>query len=307
MRLTVESYGKLNLFLEVLGRAPSGYHDLSTVMQTVSIADTLEIEGADDIEVTAGHPEVPDGEANLVHRAASLLRREAGVAAGCRIRIRKRIPVEAGLGGGSGNAAATLAALSRLWRIGAADEDLAALGASLGSDVPFFLHGGTRLCEGRGEVVRPYPPVPPNTRFLVVTPEFRLSTSFVYKEFDERGLTGGPRSSNLKSVLGSDSDPGAILQSLFNRLEEAVLPTYPSLREMKGRMEPFCPGGVFMSGSGPTLFGVLPHDRTEQEGELPRFDRSRFAAVARPTLSGYRILSTIDTGQSMEGGEHHGD
>ncbi|MFH1277356.1 MAG: 4-(cytidine 5'-diphospho)-2-C-methyl-D-erythritol kinase [Candidatus Eisenbacteria bacterium] len=307
MELTVLSYGKLNLFLEILGRASDGYHELSTVMQTVSIADTLRFEEAEGLEVTADGPDVPDGEGNLVWKAAVRLREESGVRRGARIRIEKGIPAAAGLGGGSGDAAAALVALARLWGVRAPLEDLIRIGSELGSDVPFFFYGGTRLCEGRGEIVSPWPPIPQSTRFLVVTPDLRLSTSFVYEEFERRGLTGGPPSSNLKRVPGGISDPGLLLRSLFNRLEEAVLPTCPSLREMKGRMGPCCPGGVFMSGSGPTLFGVLPPTWTEEEGFRSRFADARFAAIARPTSSGYRILPQIDTGLSKEGGEHHGD
>lgn len=307
MELRVLSYGKLNLFLEILGRTSDGYHELVTVMQTVSVADTLSIEEAEELVVTADRPDVPEGEANLVWRAAARLREAAGVRRGARIRIEKGIPAAAGLGGGSGDAAAALACLARLWELEAPLEDLVRIGSELGSDVPFFLYGGTCLCEGRGEIVTPRPPIPESTRFLIVTPDFHLSTSFVYEEFDRRALTGGLPSSNLKRVLGRNSDPGSILRSLFNRLEEAVLPTYPSLREMKGRMGPLCPGGVFMSGSGPTLFGVLPPTWTEEGGCPAPFDDARFSAIARPTSSGYRILPQADTGLSKEGGEHHGD
>jgi 4-diphosphocytidyl-2-C-methyl-D-erythritol kinase len=307
MALILESYAKLNLFLEVLGLGADGYHEIASIMQTVSLADRLRFDEADRIEVTADHPDVPDGEANLAHRALRRLVDESGERRGCRIRIEKRIPAQAGLGGGSGNAAAALVGAARLWGIGASREDLARIGAELGADVPFFLYGGTRLCEGRGERIRPWTSIPEGTRFLVVTPDVRLSTQFVYKEFDSLALTGRPRSSNLNKVPGFGDDPGELLRSLFNRLEEAVLPTHPSIREMKGRMAAFCPGGVFMSGSGPTLYGVLPPVWAEEVGFLDRFADARAAAVVHPTFSGYRILPHFDQGPHEEGGVHHGD
>jgi len=305
MALLLESFAKVNLFLEVGDRTASGFHELTTVMQSLSIADTIRIEQADRIEVVCDDVSVPSGERNIAFRAAALLRERERAGSGCRIEIRKRIPAEAGLGGGSGNAAAVLAGLARLWGMGAPLERLARIGAEIGSDVPFFLYGGTRLCEGRGEIVRPYPPIPSSTRFLVVTPDLRLSTSFVYKEFDTLALTGAGRSSNLKKA--PDPEPGNVLRCLFNRLEEAVVPASPVLRDLLGRMEPFCPGGVRMSGSGPSLFGVLAPGEVDEEGLASRFRDCRFAAVAHPTFSGYRFLPSSIMGLSNEGGEQNGD
>ena len=296
MALTLESFAKVNLFLEVLGRRSDGYHDLSTVMQSVSIADTIRIEEGDRIEVTADLPEVPDGEGNIAWKAAAALGDFLGERRGCKIFIKKRIPVEAGLGGGSGNAAAVLCGLTRLWGAALPLEELARIGAAIGSDVPFFLYGGTRLCEGRGEIVRSFEPIPASTRFLLVTPPVRLGTSFVYEEFDTIALTGSGTSSKMKRVLGPVQDQGKMLHCLFNRLEEAVLPSFPEIREIRSRMESFCPAGVFMSGSGPTLFGLLPDSPTDEEGLLPRFGDCRFATVAHPTFSGYRILPEDDAG-----------
>ncbi|MFH1682070.1 MAG: 4-(cytidine 5'-diphospho)-2-C-methyl-D-erythritol kinase [Candidatus Eisenbacteria bacterium] len=305
MALLVESFAKLNLFLEVGDRTSSGYHELSTVMQSISPADVLRIEEGDGIEVVCDDPSVPGGEGNTAFRAPSLRRVGVGGWAGCKISIQKKIPVEAGLGGGSGDAAAVLAGLARLWGLAVPLERLARIGAEIGTDVPFFLYGGTRLCEGRGEIVRPYPPVPASTRFLVVTPKERLRTSFVYKEFDTLALTGAGRSSNLMKV--PDPEPGNVLRCLFNRLEEVVVPAFPSVRELLGRMEPLCPGGVRMSGSGPSLFGLLASTGVDQGELLSRFADCRFAAVAHPTFSGYRFLPPLSTGLSNEGGEQNGD
>jgi 4-diphosphocytidyl-2-C-methyl-D-erythritol kinase len=305
MRLVLESFAKINLFLEVLGKRPDGYHDLRTVLQTVSIADTLVFDESDGVEVLSDDPAAPGGEENIVHRAALLLRDCGGVERGCKVTIQKRIPVEAGLGGGSGDAAATLAGLVRFWELSPPAGRLAELAAELGSDVPFFLQGGTRLCEGRGERVERACRIPAGTRFLVVTPDLRLPTSFVYKEFDRRALTGGGPSSNLRQA--PELDPGNVLRSLFNRLEDTVLPAFPSVHETKGRMESHCPAGVLMSGSGPSLFGVLPPSVAGEESLLDDFRDCRFAGIAHPTPSGYRYLPPLRMGLSNEGGGRHGD
>src|SRR5438477_7604267 len=165
--LVVRAPAKVNLFLEVLGKRPDGYHDLATLMVAVSLFDTLEIKEDPSATITLDlvppaeapgaedRPALTPGPDNLVWRAADLLRRHAGHPRGARLRLRKRIPLAAGLAGGSSDAAATLLGLNRLWRLGLTDAELARLGAELGSDVAFFLHGPAAWCTGRGEVITP--------------------------------------------------------------------------------------------------------------------------------------------------------
>ena len=293
MTIRLESHAKINLFLEVLGTRPDGYHEIETVMQAVSIRDRIEIDEAPEgVDVSAEGEGVPGGEGNIAYRAAVLLREEAGVRTGCAIRIRKGIPAAAGLGGGSGDAAAVLAGLHRLWKLDWSRERLAALGAAIGSDVPFFLWGGAAICTGRGEIVQPIRSLSPDHRFLVVTPPFESSTRFIYNEMRRYALTRKEPGSNMKCVYGLGSDPECMLHRLWNRLEEVAFPAYPSLKEWIGRMERLGCSRVSLSGSGPTLFGLLPpgEDREEGERTLSRFPDSRHVSIARPATTGYRFL-----------------
>jgi 4-diphosphocytidyl-2-C-methyl-D-erythritol kinase len=150
---------KVNLFLEVLAKRADGYHEIATLLVAVSLYDTLEFkeEASGDVQLLSNHPNLSTGPDNLVCRAADLLRQRRGVRRGARIRLTKRIPLAAGLAGGSSDAAATLAGLNRLWGLGLADGELAALGADLGSDVPFFFSAPAAWCTGRGEQVTPLP------------------------------------------------------------------------------------------------------------------------------------------------------
>ncbi|MBN1825118.1 MAG: 4-(cytidine 5'-diphospho)-2-C-methyl-D-erythritol kinase [Candidatus Eisenbacteria bacterium] len=291
MKICLESYAKVNLFLEVLGERTDGYHEIETVMQSVSIRDRIDMEEKEEgIEVVAEGAGVPSGEENLAHRAATLLRREAGVRAGCSIRIRKGIPAAAGLGGGSGDAAAVLAGLHRLWRLDWPRERLAALGATIGSDVPFFLWGGAALCTGRGEIVEPLPSLSQRHRFLIVTPPFQVSTRFIYNELNRYALTRPKVWSKVKCVHGLGSDPECMLHRLWNRLEEVAFSARPSLREWADRMERLGCSRVLLSGSGPTLFGLLPRGERDEIGILSRFPDSRHASIAHPTTTGYRFM-----------------
>lgn len=287
--MRLESFGKINLFLEVIGKRPDGFHELSTVMQTVSVADRITIERADGIDVIADAPGVPDGEANIAWRAARLLQHRTGTRDGCTVRIEKGIPAAAGLGGGSGNAAAVLAGLSRLWGLGLSSGKLARIGAEIGSDVPFFFQGGACLCEGRGEKVTPLLSLPGDLRLLVVTPRLELSAASIYNRID-RFPAAGEKRPVQKAPVEPGGDPVPLLNDLFNRLEEAVMISAPEIQQVKTRMERYCVSKVIVSGSGPTLIGLLA---AGNEGCLERstpFEDCRFAAVVHPVGAGFRFV-----------------
>src|SRR4051794_30813583 len=153
MAFELPSFAKINWTLRVLGKRDDGYHELYTVFQTVSLHDTLEFEESDEVTLTCDEGAVPTDERNLVLRAAAALRERSGCSTGARINLSKRIPAPGGLGGGSSNAAVALVGLRRLWGLRASDADLHQILASIGSDVPFFLHGGTAVGTGRGEII----------------------------------------------------------------------------------------------------------------------------------------------------------
>ncbi len=272
MTLTLPSFAKINWTLEILGKRPDGYHELRTLLQTVSAADELTFELAGQgIVIDCDHPEVPCDETNLVYRAAKLLGDFTGAGKGARIWINKRLPVAAGLGGGSSNAAVTLLALQKLWNVQIAPRDLFELAAKLGADVPFFLIGGTCLGVGRGDEV--YPLADINEEFLLlVNPGIAVPTRDAYA-----GLATQLTKSNalIKMPFSFEAAYAAIARpgepvSLINDLENSVLTRRPLLLEVKRRLERVGARGVLMSGSGSTIFAVFDSDeaRSGAESEL---------------------------------------
>jgi 4-diphosphocytidyl-2-C-methyl-D-erythritol kinase len=251
---------KVNLFLEVLGRRPDGYHDLATLMVAVGLFDSLEL--ADDpsgpMMLTCDHPDLSAGPDNLVHRAADLIRRRFGIGGGARLHLRKRIPLAAGLAGGSSDAAATLAGLNRLWRLGLSVAELATLGAELGSDVSFFLTAGAGWCTGRGEVVEPLLPGRP-LYLVLVCPPVGLSTAAVYRALTpvEDPVDGR----KLKQAF-VEGDVESLGRLLHNRLQPVAIGLRPAVARLHGLLAEQKPAGVLMSGSGTTVF-ALCHDSAE--------------------------------------------
>ncbi|HEV3259742.1 MAG TPA: 4-(cytidine 5'-diphospho)-2-C-methyl-D-erythritol kinase [Gemmataceae bacterium] len=251
---------KVNLYLEVLAKRADGYHDIETLMVAVSLYDTLEFkeEASGEIRLRCGHPGLGTGPDNLVCRAATLLRQRTGCDRGARIRLTKRIPLAAGLAGGSTDAAATLAGLNRLWRLGLTRADLAALGAELGSDVAFFFSTPAAWCTGRGEQVTPCP-LGKSLLFVLVCPPVGLSTADVY-----RGVTvpAQPLSGDDIRRAARAGDREAIGRCLHNRLQPVAEGLCPMVATLRSRLEGLGPAGQLMSGSGTSLF-ALCRDRGE--------------------------------------------
>jgi len=261
-RLVLRAPCKINLSLEVLGRRPDGYHEIRTIMHTVDLCDELafavRLDGA--LTLSCDDPAVPADGTNLVLRAAHLLRERGDPAAGAAIALRKRVPPGGGLGGGSADAAITLLALRDLWELRVTDDDLAEMAARLGSDVPFFLRGGTALCEGRGERVSRLP-VGPAMHFVLVMPDLHVSTREVYAACGN-GLTTPAPAVKVQAVWHS-GDIGLIGGSLRNDLEARALALHARLREIRDELDALKPRcraqGVSLSGSG-AAFCVLVED-----------------------------------------------
>lgn len=264
--ITVTAPAKINLFLEVLGKRPDGYHELETVMQEIDLADTLTLETTGGgMELTCSEPGVPCDESNLVWKAVRLFQEETGVRGGVKAHLVKRIPVAAGLGGGSSDAAAALKGLNILHAKGLSDATLMGMAAQIGSDVPFFIKGGTALCRGRGEAVTPLA-VRHRFWYVLLYPDIKVSTAEVYNNL-RIDLTTEKKDANLtyKALL---SDSGKRLSlSLFNRLEEVALRLYPELQGFKDLLESNLSDGVMISGSGSAIFG---HCENKDKGEKVR-------------------------------------
>lgn len=244
---------KVNLALEVLRRRVDGYHELATVLQAVDLSDRLMLEDAEEIELRAGSPAVPADTTNLAVRAALALREAAGARRGVRITLEKLIPVAAGLGGGSADAAAVLLGLNRLWGLRWPAGRLEEVAVTLGMDVPFFLFGGAALATGRGERLTPL--AGSALALVLVNPRIAASTAEVYGRVTPAMYSDGSRTRALVAALRSRR-PTRIAASLYNGLEAAVVPVYPQVGQMKAALLAAGALGAAMSGSGPTVFGL---------------------------------------------------
>ncbi|MDN5346488.1 MAG: 4-diphosphocytidyl-2-C-methyl-D-erythritol kinase [Clostridia bacterium] len=257
--IIVPAYAKINLTLKVLGQRADGYHDLSTIFQAISLHDEViaRKEGRD-IDLVAEGAGLPSREENLIYRAALLLKERFGLVAGVRIYLKKRLPVAAGLGGGSADAAATLLALNYLFDLGLMPAQLMLLGAELGADVPFCLLGGTALGRGRGERLTLLPP-PPRLWLVLVKPPFGVSTAEVYRGWDAglgAGKEAGPDEEAALEALNTGKRD-LLLKALGNDLEGITCSLYPQALDVKKCLFKAGAEQVIMCGSGPTFFGVV--------------------------------------------------
>jgi 4-diphosphocytidyl-2-C-methyl-D-erythritol kinase len=261
-RLLLNAVAKVNLTLEVLGKRPDGYHEIATVMQAVDLSDQVVLEDARSLVLETDAAGVPTGADNLVMRAAVLLREAAGVDRGARIRLAKRIPVAAGLGGGSSDAAATLWGLNRLWGMQWGGERLGELAERLGMDVPFFLGRGRALATGRGERIERLPGGGAYA-LVLVNPNIALSTKEVYGRVTAASFSDGSRGPAMLKAL-ERRNAAVVAASLYNGLETVVEPAWPVVGQIKAALVSAGALGAVMSGSGPTVFGVarsLDHAR----------------------------------------------
>jgi 4-diphosphocytidyl-2-C-methyl-D-erythritol kinase len=259
-RVEVRAPAKVNLFLEVLGKRPDGYHEIATLMVAVGLFDTLEFkeEPSGQIELRCDVPRLSTGPDNLVCRAASLLRQTTGTSQGARIELTKRIPLAAGLAGGSSDAAATLAGLNVLWQLKLSRDELVALAAQLGSDVAFFFTLPAAWCTGRGEIVTPQP-LGRTLDLLLVCPGVEVATAAVYRGIS---IPARPTSGAEIREAVAAGDVQTIGRLLFNRLQPTAEALVPAIAAWQGRLSALHPPGVLMSGSGSTVF-ALCRDRRE--------------------------------------------
>lgn len=267
--LTERASAKLNLTLDVLGRRPDGYHEMKMVMQSVSLCDEVELrltEGG--IAVATDKPFLPTGEGNLAYRAAETFLRAAGRSdAGVSIRIRKRIPVCAGLAGGSADAAAVFRGLSRLLDAPLPPETLRKAAEAVGSDVPYCLLGGTALATGRGETLETLPSLP-DCAFVIVKPAFSVSTPRLFERLDGMSIRQRPDTDGMLEALGNRSVPDAA-RRCFN-IFEAVLPSRERhlVEEAKDRLLTFGAAGASMTGTGSAVYGLFEDPERAEDAHM---------------------------------------
>ncbi len=249
--VSLRSPAKINLCLSVRGKRPDGYHEVEMVMQMVGLYDdvTVSLRGKG-ISVLCDSGAVPSGERNIAWKAAEEMIKLSGASCGLAVTIRKNIPVAAGLAGGSGNAAAVLAAANRLFDAGCSREQLAEIGARLGSDVPFFFYGPLALARGRGEILTTLPALP-KFWILLVNPGFETSTGWVYKNVNLR-LTKKVDCTNIARLT-----VGKIATKLYNDLETVTAAAHPVIGQIEEALLAQGAMGARMSGSGPTVFGMF--------------------------------------------------
>jgi 4-diphosphocytidyl-2-C-methyl-D-erythritol kinase len=266
--LCVETPAKINLHLEVGGKRADGFHEIDSLFQAVSLHDRIELRLRRDGAITLLEEGLDERDRNLVYRAASLLKVSflpSSSPLGVDLKLTKSIPHGAGLGGGSSDAAATLVALARLWGLDVRLGDLEALGASLGSDVPFFFHGGLARCRGRGERVTPWADVPAGSlHYVLVCPRLAVSTRTIYEMLDRERtvdftLTASSALDSMSAALGAGQLTAHRLSReaiLFNRLEGVVCEAFPELSKVRDRLRREAFLAVLMSGSGSTFYGL---------------------------------------------------
>ena len=261
--VTVEANAKINLTLDILGKREDGFHEVAMVMQTIGLHDTLTLEKTDGaIELSINVPWLKADEKNLAWRAAEIIRQECGLQGGVCIELTKRIPVAAGLAGGSADAAAVLKGMNELYGLGLSQQKLCELGAQLGSDIPFCIMGGTMLATGRGEVLTRLADMP-ETWVVLAKPRISVSTAWAYQNYDEQGAEKHPDNKAIERAIARKNRK-AVAGLLCNVLESVTIKKYDVIAEYKEMMLDNGAMASMMSGSGPTVFG-LARNREQAE------------------------------------------
>jgi 4-diphosphocytidyl-2-C-methyl-D-erythritol kinase len=274
------AYAKINIGLHILGKRPDGYHDLETVFHEIDCFDEIELERHEKITMTADSILVPVDGSNLCLRAATLLQKEKHVRQGVAIHLKKNIPIGAGLGGGSSDAAAVLCGLNHFWELRLSKDQLRSLSVQIGADVPFFIDGGTAYATGRGEVLTALSLQMPYW-IAVVTPLVRISTAWAYSHLNpnRNGTASGLQATLIKRI----SSPGKLASLVLNDFEPLVFQTHPELGRVKESLN--ANGAVFslMSGSGSSLFGFFESEKQAREA-LSSFPKNYQTSITAPSF-----------------------
>jgi 4-diphosphocytidyl-2-C-methyl-D-erythritol kinase len=284
--IEINAFAKINLTLDILHKRSDGYHEVAMVMQAVSLADKVTVEESGDIQVSADIPGLPCDESNLAYKAAKLVQQIYGIKKGAKIALKKVIPMAAGLAGGSADAAAVLRALNKLWSLNLPMDELERLGAMLGSDVPFCLRGGTMLATGRGEILTPLSPLP-ECPIVLAKPRISVSTAWVYQHYNAGRVPCHPDTEAMRRSL-EQQDVHSVAHEMCNVLESVTIPQHPEIALLK--QELLAEGAIasMMSGSGPTVFGLMPDKKTAQAAatKLRLDNKDRVEVIVTKTIQG---------------------
>lgn len=263
--ITIKAYAKINLTLDILGKRPDGYHEVAMVMQSVGLYDTLQLERIPaGIQLDIDVPGLAADASNLAWKAAQLVMDTCGLTGGVHISLAKRIPMAAGLAGGSADAAAVLRGMDQLFNLQLDEGALCALGEKLGSDVPFCILGGTMLASGRGEILRRLPDLP-ECYVVLAKPPISVSTAWAYQNYDAQGAERHPDNDAMEKEIARGSLKG-VSNLLCNVLESVTIKRYEEISHYKQRMMEHGALASMMSGSGPTVFALA--DSRESAGRI---------------------------------------
>ena len=264
--LELKAYGKINLGLDVVRRREDGYHEVRMIMQTVRVYDAIELNRTEEegIRLSTNLYYLPDNENNLGYRAAKLLMDEFGIRDGVEIKMKKFIPVAAGMAGGSSDAAAVLFGVNKMFGLGLSKQELMERGVRLGADVPYCIMRGTALSEGIGEILTPLPPMP-QCRVLIAKPAVSVSTKHVYESLNlpSLGAEAHPDIDAMRAAI-EKKDLSGVVSQLGNVLETVTIPENPVIQTLKDKMMEMGADGSLMSGSGPTVFGLFTNQTAAQ-------------------------------------------
>lgn len=282
MMIEKKAYAKINLGLDVTGRREDGYHLVRMIMQNVDLYDVLRFEDNESKEVvlTTDSGKVPADDNNLICKVARQLKENYNVQKGVNITLTKKIPVAAGMAGGSTDAAATYTALNKLWDLGLTDEILCKLAVKLGADIPYCIMGGTMLAEGIGEELTRIADMP-NCCILIAKPDIDVSTAWVYKELDSSPIASHPDIDGIKKAI-EDGNINKMCELIGNVLEPVTSSRYSQIGQLEKIMKEHGAVGAFMTGSGPTVFGIFDEKKDAKEA---------FEAVKQSNLAPEVFLS----------------
>lgn len=268
--IELSSHAKVNLRLDVLGKRADGYHDIRTVLQKVSLKDELRIAiSKSGIKVACDNRLVPVNEGNLAYTAAQAMLNRYDIKDGVHISIKKNIPVAAGLGGGSSNAASTLVGINQLFGLGVSTPDLMKMGSDIGADVPFFIFGETALATGIGDRLKSIEMIP-KLWLLIITPDIQISTAWAYRNL-RMGLTSKPINISIPNCINHLTE---IITILSNDLEKVVIPRYPVIQRIKEELLDKGAQGSLMSGSGSTVYGIFLSEDEAKEAYVQLMTQS---------------------------------
>ncbi|MEO8647781.1 MAG: 4-(cytidine 5'-diphospho)-2-C-methyl-D-erythritol kinase [Acidobacteriota bacterium] len=282
--LSLPSFAKINLGLKVLGKRGDGYHDICTVFQTISLYDTLDFVLSDELTLSCNRSGIPTDGRNLILKAATELLAISGTTLGAEINLTKRIPSPGGLGGGSSNAAVALIGLSRLWDLRINLPDMGTVAAKLGSDVPFFLRGGTALGTGRGTEIEPLSGVSaPN--ILLICPNINVSTTEAFAGLDARNLTTEDSNRILQICRFKAKTHDFRVADLENDFEQSVFRRFPEIERAKQTLIELGAQATMMSGSGASVYGIFDKEETRQTALKALDNEINWRKFAVATLS----------------------